>query len=183
MSGMMGFQVTPGDAAGHAALPEVLLTVRVHKDSLDPEAVTRALGLQPDAAARKGDPFPGNEGAVLAPTGTWLVTLPGFPYPEGNWPGHPQRAIAEDFAKRLGDMFANIDLSVLITGPAACVATSIRNHAADLAAFVSVEARHADVDIDVPNLGIDWVLRRGLEIDGGQLLSELNLAKVDRDAP
>jgi len=159
-------------------LPEVQITVRVHKDSLDPEAVTRALGFLPDVAAKKGEPFSENEGAILAPTGTWLVTLPGFPFPESDWPSPPQGTFSEFFAERLRDASANVDISILIIGPAARVATSIQKHAADLAAFMSAEAHHADVDIDVPNLGIDWVLRRGLEIDGDQLLADLNLGEV-----
>ncbi len=57
---------------------EVRLYLRVCGDTLDPEAVSRALGCQPSRALRKGEPVLSSNGEVkrIARTGSWLLDYP-----------------------------------------------------------------------------------------------------------
>ena len=53
-----------------------LATVRLAADSLDPTAVTRALDLHPDTAARKGERmYPRSKSRAVAPTGIWFRSV------------------------------------------------------------------------------------------------------------
>ena len=47
------------------------VSLRVQGDELDPAEITRALGVQPDFSARKGEPRASRAGTVIQRTGMW----------------------------------------------------------------------------------------------------------------
>jgi len=56
-----------------------MATLGFFADALTPDAVSRILGVKPESAAAKGEPFP-RQGAgdpIIARTGTWFVTTEG----------------------------------------------------------------------------------------------------------
>lgn len=69
--------VTVGGEVG-----EISLTLSIGGDHLDPDEVTRILGITPSFAARKGDQRAAGGGVVTQRTGIWLLRLTEAPSPE-----------------------------------------------------------------------------------------------------
>ena len=57
---------------GVLGIDRVKASVRVFSPELEPDAVSKALGIEPTSSWRKGDPRPSNRGRV-ARTGMWLL--------------------------------------------------------------------------------------------------------------
>ncbi len=55
----------------------IRVSIRVGGDDLDPDEVTRALGVAPDFAARKGERRQSGGSVVTQPTGVWSVGISG----------------------------------------------------------------------------------------------------------
>lgn len=70
----------PGEYATVAGdVDRITVSVRAGGDDLDPEAVTRALGVAPTFAARKGERRRSGGGEVVQRTGVWYVAFGGAP--------------------------------------------------------------------------------------------------------
>jgi len=112
---------------------EVVITLRVFADDLDPEWVTRLLRVQPTFAGRKGDRRPSRRREIVQPVGMWQLELPGtrewvlddaigtllsrLPPEAGVWEQLAQRARADVFCGLFLDQWnRGADLSYEILG-------------------------------------------------------------------
>ena len=68
-----------GDAASERDIDRLEIALRVTDDDLDPDRVTRMLGVNPTVAARKGDDVDVDGVPVAQRTGIWSYALPASP--------------------------------------------------------------------------------------------------------
>ena len=68
-----------GDAASERDIDRLEIALRVTDDDLDPDRVTRMLGVNPTVAARKGDDVDVDGVPVVQRTGIWSYALPASP--------------------------------------------------------------------------------------------------------
>ncbi len=112
---------------------EVVITLRVFADDLDPAWVTRVLGVQPTFSGRKGDRRSSRTRDIVQPVGIWQLELPGtkewvlgdaigtllsrLPSEIGVWEQLAQRASADVFCGLFLDQWnRGADLSYEILG-------------------------------------------------------------------
>ena len=67
------------DDAHRGEIHSLEIELRVTADDLDPDRITRMLGVAPTAAARKGESVDVNGVPVLQSTGVWRYALPASP--------------------------------------------------------------------------------------------------------
>ena len=68
-----------GGAASERDIDRLEIALRVTDDDLDPDRVTRMLGVNPTVAARKGDDVDIDGVPVTQRTGIWSYALPASP--------------------------------------------------------------------------------------------------------
>ncbi len=56
-------------------MDEVRVSLRVAAPDLDPDAVTRQLGISPSFSARRGERRPSRSGEITQPIGIWILQL------------------------------------------------------------------------------------------------------------
>jgi len=61
------------------SIDRVSVSLRISAPDLDPDIVTRRLGVQPTFAARRGDERPSKGGTIAQPVGIWIVGLANSP--------------------------------------------------------------------------------------------------------
>jgi len=61
------------------SIDRVSVSLRISAPDLDPDIVTRRLGVQPTFAARRGDERPSKGGTITQPVGIWIVGLANSP--------------------------------------------------------------------------------------------------------
>ena len=57
-------------------IDQVNVTLRVSAPDLDPDSITRRLGVSPSFAARRGDRRPSKDREIVQKVGIWLLDLP-----------------------------------------------------------------------------------------------------------
>jgi hypothetical protein len=65
--------------SGGGDIDRLEIALRVTRDDLDPERITRMLGVVPSFAGRKGEEVDHNGVPVTQPTGIWTYELPASP--------------------------------------------------------------------------------------------------------
>ena len=167
---LSSLQTTRSAQATHHVLPDgvrAMATVRVHADGLDPKDVTALLGLEPELAALKGARLRRlpDGGSVIAPTGTWFVTS------EGRVTGGPVEHLAwavdlvSDRIGKLRNLGADVDLSLMISGPEEAVIKTFRAEAEALAPVIRAGTQCGAVDIDLPTAGAELCFAQGEPVD------------------
>ena len=68
-----------GGAAGGDDIDRLEITLRVASDDLDPDRITRMLGVNPTFAAKKGEPMDVRGVPIPQSTGSWRYALPASP--------------------------------------------------------------------------------------------------------
>jgi hypothetical protein len=154
----------------------VRLSLRVHGDALDPEAVTHALGCAPKTAARKGEHFSeGSRFRAPAPTGTWYRMFRLEPTAEGAWLRPSLRDLGPTLVEALAGLRAKVDVSLLVIGGEEEANVFLRESAGDIAAFAAGQGPDVAVRIHVPSTGVD------VEVPSHRLLTDAEL--LDRLSP
>jgi hypothetical protein len=70
---------SPSDDADRGDIDRIEIELRVTSDDLDPDRITRMLGVVPSAAARKDESVDVDGVPITQPTGIWRYALPASP--------------------------------------------------------------------------------------------------------
>jgi hypothetical protein len=129
----------------------ITVSVRVGGDDLDPDEVTRVLGVEPTFAARKGDRRRSAGGEVVQRTGVWCVNFEGAPeeWTLGDAVGQLVARLPHDPAVWEG-LAARYSLDVFCGLHMSCWN---RGFALDPALLRQLADRHLKLDVDIYYVG------------------------------